>query len=457
MSFTPSGDLVVGEIGEDKEEEITYALRGRHHGWPYVEGTNPRNEWTLPGSPKPPIFVYSHDYGMAVIGGYVYGGDALPELKGKYVFADFLSGRICALDLPATDHDAPLTHDDLVELGRWPQLFTTLGRDHSGNVYVGGQDGKVRKIVPASAGDVGGERAALDVAQARSTFAAEPSYPQRDDITAEEVELGRMLFSDPRLSSNGAVSCATCHQPDNFGQDGLQVSTAADGTKTARNTPTVFNAYRQPHLRRDYSVDTVEAQALASLLNEHGLRSEEKIGSMLSEIAEYEAPFRAAYPKDADPRTATRAARALGAYLRKLKTTSRWETFLDGDDAALTDAEKAGLQTFLATGCASCHQYRTLGLTEPRKLGQVYPWEGSDLGREGVTGDEADRHMFRVSSLLNVEKTAPYYHDGSIATLEEAVANMAWIQLGRELSEDDVTSIVTFLRALTGEPSDGSD
>jgi cytochrome c peroxidase len=143
---------------------------------------------------------------------------------------------------------------------------------------------------------------------------------------------------------------------------------------------------------------------------------------------------------------------AIGAFERKLVTSARWDKFLGGDQAALTDTEKAGLNTFLDAGCQSCHSGAYLGGSLFQKLGAVKPWtEDQDLGRFDVTKQDADKQVFKVPSLRNIEKTAPYFHDGSVKTLEEAVANMADYQLGRSLAPKDVTSIIAFLKTLTGD------
>jgi cytochrome c peroxidase len=138
-------------------------------------------------------------------------------------------------------------------------------------------------------------------------------------------------------------------------------------------------------------------------------------------------------------------------------TPSRFDSYLAGDDSALTTEEKAGLKTFVATGCGACHNGVTVGGGMYQKLGLVVPYQTTDLGRFSITKNEADRFVFKVPSLRNSEKTAPYFHDGSVATLEEAVRLMGKHQLGRDLSQEDTASIVTFLRSLTGKlPADVS-
>ena len=146
--------------------------------------------------------------------------------------------------------------------------------------------------------------------------------------------------------------------------------------------------------------------------------------------------------------------KALGAFVRHLVTRSRWDEFLDGDDDALSDDEKKGLGLFISLGCIACHQQRTLGGGMQQKLGLMKPWQGEDKGRAEVSGSATEEYFFKVAPLLNVEKTAPYYHDGSIATLEEAVRHMADVQLNRKISDSEVRLVVTFLRTLTGDKPD---
>ena len=147
ISFTPDGRLLAGDVGEDRREEITFVKPGRHHGWPFKEGTHSRNEWVLgQEDPVAPVFDYGRELGMSVIGGYVYEGTAIEWLRGKYVFGDFLSGRIWALDLPGNENTKTLSASQVMELGRWPMLFTTFGKDTHGELYVGEERGQVHRL-----------------------------------------------------------------------------------------------------------------------------------------------------------------------------------------------------------------------------------------------------------------------------------------------------------------------
>jgi cytochrome c peroxidase/protein tyrosine phosphatase (PTP) superfamily phosphohydrolase (DUF442 family) len=202
----------------------------------------------------------------------------------------------------------------------------------------------------------------------------------------------------------------------------------------------------------DARLSDVEEQAKGPILNpiEMAMPTEAEVIALLESIPGYAPLFRAAFPDDPDPISYDNIARAIGAFERRLITPSRFDDFIGGDVSALNQAELAGLEVFLDTGCPTCHTGPALGGQLYQKLGVVHPFETQDTGREGVTGKEGDRFFFKVPSLRNVAKTGPYFHDGSVPELEEAVRLMAWHQLGRELSKKNTQTIVTFLRSLTG-------
>jgi len=184
--------------------------------------------------------------------------------------------------------------------------------------------------------------------------------------------------------------------------------------------------------------------------------SEKYVIEVLKSMPGYVEAFRAAFPGEKDPVTYDNFAKAVGAFERKLVTPGRWDRFLAGDAAALTAAEKKGLEEFLTAGCQTCHLGPYVGGSMFQKLGVVKPWpDGSDPGRFKVTNNPADRFVFKVPSLRNVAKTGPYFHNGKVATLQEAVLLMAEYELGLELKPPQVEAIVAFLNALTGElPAD---
>ena len=273
-------------------------------------------------------------------------------------------------------------------------------------------------------------------------------------ITEEKVALGRMLYYDPRLSKGQDVSCNSCHELSKYGVDNQPVSDGDKGQKGTRNAPTVYNAAGHFVQFWDGRAPTVEEQAKGPILNpvEMAMPNEKRALAVVDSMPEYVAAFQKAFPGEKNPVTFDNLAKAIGAFERRLVTVSRWDKFLGGDQAALTDAEKAGLNKFLDAGCQNCHNGIYLGGSMFQKLGLAIPWDNADdPGRFAVTKQEADRMVFKVPTLRNVEMTAPYFHDGSIATLDEAVRQMANHQLARTLSKAEADSIVTFLKALTGE------
>jgi cytochrome c peroxidase len=273
-------------------------------------------------------------------------------------------------------------------------------------------------------------------------------------VTDAKVELGRQLYYDARLSKNQDVSCQSCHALEAFGGDGKDVSTGHKGQKGTRNSPTVYNAALQFVQFWDGRAPTVEEQAKGPVLNpvEMAMPDEAHVVEVLKSMPEYVSAFKKAFPEAKDPVSFDDMARAIGAFERRLVTPSRWDKFLKGDKAALSDDEKIGFNTFVEAGCVACHNGPNLGGSLYQKAGLVKPWPNQkDQGRFEVTKQDLDKMMFKVPILRNVEKTAPYFHDASAKTLEDAVRTMGTLQSGRELAADEVASVVAFLKALTGD------
>jgi cytochrome c peroxidase len=277
----------------------------------------------------------------------------------------------------------------------------------------------------------------------------------KNPLTPAKINLGRMLYYDTRLSKSHKFSCNSCHLLDKFGVDNKQFSDGHAGKKGDKNSPTVYNAAAHVAQFWDGRSPDVEDQARHPILNpvEMAAPSEGYIVKVLKSIPGYAKAFKAAYPKAKDPITYTNMAKAIGAFERKLVTPSRWDRFLKGDKKALTNAEKKGFMTFFNSGCITCHTGPLLGGHMYQKLGLMKPWPGlgkADLGRFNVTKNAIFKNFFKVPSLRNVEKTAPYLHNGSVKSLHKVVEMMAWYQLGRKLTKTQVNEIVTFLKALTG-------
>lgn len=283
-----------------------------------------------------------------------------------------------------------------------------------------------------------------------------PSVVESKDnpLTEEKIALGRALYYDTRLSASNEISCNTCHRLELDGADGVKTSVGHKGQTGKRNAPTVYNAAGHFVQFWDGRAKDVEEQAKGPVTNpiEMGMPSDSDAVAEIARVKWYQTQFKKVFPDEANPITLNNVAKAIGAFERKLMTPSRWDRYLAGDANALSAEEKAGLKTFVETGCTACHNGTYLGGTMYQKVGAVVPWPNqADQGRFDLTGQEADKMMFKVPSLRMVEKTAPYFHDGSVATLEEAVQMMAKHQLGRTLTDAQVGSIVTWLKTLTGE------
>ena len=297
--------------------------------------------------------------------------------------------------------------------------------------------------------------------QARALFKPLPTeMPSPENpITPEKVALGRLLFFETRASVDGTVSCSRCHLSSLYGTDALPKAIGAGGRLNPRNAPTVLNAALQfvAHWRGDRK--SVEDQAVQALVGppSFGNPNYESAMAKLKEIPGYAALFAKAFPAEKDPVTPDTWGKAIGAYERTLVTPSPFDAYLAGDDKVLSTAAEAGLREFVQTGCTTCHNGVGIGGGMFQKFGLLEDyWKATgsaqiDKGRFDVTQNAADTYVFKVPSLRNVAMTPPYFHDGSVATLPEAVRVMARVQLGKTLTEAQVNGIVAFLDSLTGK------
>lgn len=290
----------------------------------------------------------------------------------------------------------------------------------------------------------------------------EPIQPIPLAIALDEnkVSLGKQLFADVLLSENNRIACISCHRFDRGGADGRSHSIGANGALVEVNTPTVFNVGFNFWLNWNGEFENLTDQLNALLLNPNRMGIEwSALIRKLQQVPEYVRVFNKIY---GDGLTKANVQDAIATYEQSLYTpNSRFDRFLRGDKQALTPAEYTGYQLFKAYGCISCHQGMNVGgnmLQRFGVLGDYFSERGNitpaDLGRFNVTEDPADRFVFRVPSLRNVVLTAPYFHDGTAKTLEEAIAVMAKYQLGRSLSSEQIDLIAQFLRTLTGEVQD---
>ncbi len=281
---------------------------------------------------------------------------------------------------------------------------------------------------------------------------------EKNAITPEKVKLGKILFYETRISVDGTISCARCHPIGLYAADGLKKSIGNNCKVNARNAPTLFNAAGQISGHWIGNRVDAEDQARQSVIGppSFGMPSYEAVEAKLKGIPGYTELFKKAFPGENNPVTVDNFAKAVGAFERTLVTPSPFDTFLKGDLAALKAQEKKGLRTFIETGCEMCHFGPYVGGQMYQKFGIFEPYwkytrsEPVDEGRYVVTKNEADKYVFKVPVLRNVAKTPPYFHDGSVDKLEEAVLIMGKVQLNRDLTKMQVEEIVAFLKSLTG-------
>jgi len=278
-------------------------------------------------------------------------------------------------------------------------------------------------------------------------------------ITDEKVKLGKILYYDTRLSKEGNISCNSCHNLATFGVDNLATSPGDDGTLGVRNSPTVLNSALQFVQFWDGREPDVEAQAGGPVLNpvEMAMPDEKFVIDRLSKVEMYQQLFKEAFPEEENPLTYDNLKKAIGAFERTLQTPSKFDEYLGGKTDALNEQEQKGLQTFIEIGCTTCHIGENLGGTMYHKFGLFSDYATHlksavvDNGKFDVTQKETDKFFFKVPILRNIEKTGPYFHDGSVTSLEEATKVMAKLQLNKDLTDEQVKDLVVFMNALTGE------
>lgn len=296
-------------------------------------------------------------------------------------------------------------------------------------------------------------QAGLDMTEVRETFSSLPESDIDKEKYRDLINLGEKLYFEKRLSINNQMSCNTCHRVDKFGVDNEATSPGHEGKRGDRNSPTTFNS--SLHLAQfwDGRAKDVEEQALGPILNpvEMGMKSEKEVVDKIKNTKGYLEAFKIAFPEQKDALTYKNIGVAIGAYEKTLITPSRFDKFLNGDLNALNMQEKRGLKKFMHKGCISCHSGPLLGGNDYQLLGAVNEYETHDLGRYNVTKNEDDKKVFKVPSLRNIMKTGPYFHDGSVKTIDEAIKLMAYHQLDENVGPGFIEDVKAFFNSLTTE------
>ena len=296
---------------------------------------------------------------------------------------------------------------------------------------------------------------------------AKAPEPAANPTTPAKVELGKMLYHDPRLSSNGVLSCNSCHNVMGAGDDNRSGSIGVKDQVGGRSAPTVYNSAFSSVQFWDGRAPSLEEQARGPVTNpgEMGMKSWDDVVARLKAMPEYNKAFAAAFSGE-NSVTADNAVKAIAAYERTLITpNSPYDKYVKGDKAALTEQQVRGMNTFAEVGCVGCHSgpafngpqlpegtgfYQKFPANENGVLEAKYGFS-NDLGRFEATKDASDKHFFKVPTLRNIALTAPYFHNGKVQTLEEAIKVMGTLQLNKDLSSEQVADIAAFLNGLTGE------
>lgn len=307
---------------------------------------------------------------------------------------------------------------------------------------------------PASAKDDLMARARQEFQPIPLTAPAHPGNP----AAAAKVELGKMLFFDPRLSASHTISCNSCHNLGLGGADAEPTSIGHRWQHGSRNAPTVFNAVFNTAQFWDGRAKDLEQQAGGPMVNPVEMAAPQAhVTEQLKGVPGYRDPFAKAFPGESDPITLANAQKAIAVFEATLITpNASFDRFLKGDANALSPDQKAGLTLFMGKGCAACHnginvgggKYAPFGVVE--KPGAEFLPE-NDKGRFMVTKTPSDEYVFKVPTLRNVALTAPYFHTGKAWDLRQAVAVMGSSQLGAKLTDDEVGKITAFLYSLTGD------
>lgn len=306
------------------------------------------------------------------------------------------------------------------------------------------------------------QRAGVGGSHAAAAQAATPNdeplraLPPQPRLDAAKVALGRQLFHDRRLSGDNSIACFNCHDLERGGVDGQPRSIGVGGAVGGINAPSVLMAANNFRQFWDGRAGSLEEQAAGPITNPVEMASTwPQVLAKLGADAEIREAFERLYPEGLTPATVVAA---IAEFERSLPRPSRFDRWLGGDERAISNEELSGYRVFKRHGCASCHQGVNIGGNLYQRFGIMANYfatkkelTAADLGRYNVTHREEDRYIFKVPSLRNVALTAPYFHDASVASLEDAVRIMGRYQLGVDLPRQDVALIVAFLKSLTSE------
>ncbi|MBZ9651002.1 cytochrome-c peroxidase [Psychroflexus montanilacus] len=280
---------------------------------------------------------------------------------------------------------------------------------------------------------------------------------EEQDISADKIALGKTLYFDKRLSKNNTISCNSCHDLSTYGVDNLPKSLGDTEELGTRNSPSVLYAHLHSSQFWDGRAKDVEEQAGMPLLNpvEHSIPDTLYLENKLSKIEAYVQSFKKVYPDEG--LTFTTITDAIGAFERRMTPVSKFDLYLDGDEKALSKTQQKGLQAFIDNACITCHSGVALGGNMMQKFGLFDEYwtytnsEDIDKGLAEVTGKAGDNYIFKVPSLRNITKTAPYFHDGSVESLEESIKIMAKLQSNKDISDEDVEAIIAFFEAMEAD------
>ncbi|MBM4206457.1 MAG: cytochrome-c peroxidase [Gammaproteobacteria bacterium] len=300
----------------------------------------------------------------------------------------------------------------------------------------------------------------VSIAVAADALPTEAPAPADNPTTPAKVALGKMLYHDPRLSSTGTVACASCHNVMAGGEDNRPVAMGVNGQTGGRSAPTVWNSAFNKVQFWDGRAESLEAQAAGPVTNpiEMGIKSWDDVVARLEKIEGYKKAFADAFGGNAISKDT--ATKAIAAYERTLITpNSPYDRYVTGEKDAMTDQQVRGMNKAVELGCTGCHSgpafngpgvFQKFPVTSNGMYQAKYNFS-KDKGLAEVTKKSEDEHMFKVPTLRNIALTAPYFHNGAVKTLDEAVRVMAKLQLNKDLSKEEIADIAAFLNALTGE------